>query len=103
MNRRADGPGAARFATRVTERDPGRVVTEYFDGAFRGHAVLTTEKVANGRTRIRNDWQTQTHGLAMGLLARLFDIGAGHSRVMQEGYAGMERYIADKRTASSAR
>ena len=59
--------------------------------------------LADRRTRIRNDWQTQTHGLAMGLLARLFDIGAGHSRVMQEGYAGIERHIADKRTASSAR
>jgi hypothetical protein len=99
---RADRPGAARFVTRVTERKPGRVGTEYFDGAFRGHAVLTMERVAEGRTRIRNDWQTQTHGWVMGAMARLFDIGAGHSRVMRDGFAGMERYIDHKRTASSA-
>lgn len=101
-NGRADRPGAARFATRITEREPGRVVTEYLDGAFRGHAVLTTETVAQGRTRIRNDWQTQTHGLVMGIMARLMNIGAGHSRVMQDGYAAMERYIEEKRTASAA-
>lgn len=98
---RADGPGAARFTTRVTQREPGRVVTQYFDGAFRGQAVLTTERVAEGRTRIRNDWQTQTHGVVMGVMARLVDIGAGHSRVMRDGYAGMERYIAEKHPASS--
>ncbi|GAA4406332.1 hypothetical protein GCM10023168_21020 [Fodinibacter luteus] len=96
------GPGAARFVTRVTQREPGRVVTEYFDGAFRGHAVLTTERVAEGRTRIRNDRQPQTHGLVMGIMARLVDIGAGHSGLMRDGYAGMERYIAQKHTAPPA-
>ncbi len=96
-NGRADRPGAVRFATRVTESQPGRVVTEYFDGAFRGRAVLTWESVAEGRTRIRNDWQTQTHGPVMGIIARLMDIGAGHSRAVQEGYAGMERYISGRR------
>ncbi len=100
-NGRADRPGAARFSTRVTEREPGRVGTEYFDGAFRGHAVLTMERVAEGRTRIRNDWQTQTHGWVMGVLARIVDIGAGHSKVMREGFAGTERYIAQKRADSS--
>ncbi len=99
---RADRPGAAWFATRVTRSEPGRVETEYFDGAFRGRAVLTTELVGDARTRIRNDWQTETHGPVMGILARLLNIGAGHSRVMREGYAGMERYIAKKRTTASA-
>ncbi|GAA4406308.1 hypothetical protein GCM10023168_20970 [Fodinibacter luteus] len=99
---RADRPGAAWFATRVTRSEPGRVETEYFDGAFRGRAVLTTERVADGRTCIRNDWQTETHGLLMGILARLLNIGAGHSRVMREGFAGMERDIARKRATSSA-
>ena len=96
-NGRADRMGAVRFATRVTDSEPGRVVTEYVDGAFRGQAVLTTESVAEGRTRICNDWQTQTHGPVMGIIARLLDIGAGHSRAVQEGYAGMERYISGRR------
>lgn len=99
---RADRPGALSFATRVTRSEPGRVETEYFDGAFRGRAVLTTEVVADGRTRIRNDWQTETHGLVLGILARLMNFGAGHSRVMREGFAGMERYIATKRARTSA-
>lgn len=102
-NGRVDRPGAVRFATRVTQSEPGRVVTEYFDGAFRGQAILTTEAVAEGRTRIRNDWQTRTHGLVLGILSRLMDLSAGHSRVMQEGYAGMEQYISERRTAPPTR
>jgi hypothetical protein len=100
---RADRPGALRFATRVTQIEPGRVVSEYFDGAFRGQAVLTTESVAEGRTRICNDLQAQTHGPVMWIIARLTDISAGHSRAMQEGYAGMERYISEKRKAAPIR
>ena len=102
-NGRADRAGAVRFATRVTDSEPGRVVTEYVDGAFRGQAVLTTESVAEGGTRICNDWQTQTHGLVMGIIARLTDISAGHSRAMQEGYAGMQSYIAENRRTSPER
>lgn len=33
----------------------------------------------------------------MGIIARLMDIGAGHSRAVQEGYAGMEGYISGRR------
>lgn len=95
----ADRPGAARFSTRVTASEPGRVVTEYFDGAFRGHATRTTEVVGEGRTRIRNDWQAETHGAFMGLMARIVDIEAGHSRVAREGFAALERYIASRRAS----
>lgn len=95
----ADRPGAARFSTRVTASEPGRVVTEYFDGAFRGQATRTTEVVGEGRTRICNDWQGETHGVFMGLMARIVDIGAGHSQVAREGFAALERYIAAQRAS----
>ena len=100
---RADRPGAVRFTSRVTESEPGQMVTEYIDGAFRGRAVLTTEPVAEDRTRIRFDWQTQTHGLVMGIMARLMDIGASHSLAMQHGFAGLERYICERRASQPTR
>lgn len=100
---RADRPGAVRFTSRVTDCEPGRVVTEYIEGAFRGRAVLTTEPATEGRTRIRFDWETQTHGLVMGIMARLADIGAGHSIAIQHGYSGLERYISEKRKVQPTR
>jgi hypothetical protein len=39
----------------------------------------------------------------VGIIARLKDISAGHSRAMHEGYAGMERYISEKRKAARSR
>ena len=100
---RADRPGAVHFATRVIASVPDRVETEYIEGAFRGRAVLTSEPVDEGHTRIRNDWQTQTHGILMGLMARLMHIERGHSQAMQKGFSGMETHIAAVRTSSPSR
>lgn len=99
----ADRPGAVRFATRVTAAVPGRIESEYIEGAFRGRAVLTTESVDEGHTRIRYDWQTRTHGIVMGLLARLMDIEGGHSQAMRKGFRGMEAHIAAVRESEQSR
>ena len=103
MKGRADRPGAVHFAARVTASVSDRVENEFFEGVFRGRAVMTIEPVDEGHTRIRNDWQTQTHGILMGLMARLMNFERGHSQVMQKGFSGMEAYIAAVRTSSSPR
>ena len=100
---RADRPGAHHFVTQVTASVPGRIESEYIEGGFRGRAVLTTESVDEGHTRIRNDWQAQTHGILMGLLARLMDVGSAHSSTMQKGFSGMEAHIAAVRESSQSR
>lgn len=97
---RAARPGAVHFTARVTASVPDRIETEFIEGAFRGRSVLTTEPLDEGHTKIRNDWQTQTHGILMGVIARLMDIERGHSQAMQKGFAGLETYIAAVRTSS---
>ena len=100
---RADRPGAVHFATRVTASAPGRVENEHIDGCFRGLAVWTSEPVDEGHTRIRMDWQTRTHGILFGLIARFMDVGSMHSSVMRTGFSAMEAHIAAVRESSQSR
>jgi hypothetical protein len=103
MKGRADRPGAVHLAARVTASVPDRVENEYSEGVSWGRAVMALEPVDEGHTRIRNDWQIQTHGIVMGLMARLMHIERGHSQVMQKGFSGVSAYTAAVRTSSSPR
>jgi hypothetical protein len=94
VDRRA---GSAVLRYRIVESEPaGRSVSECVGGDFRGRMETTLEPVDAGRTRIRVRWQMDPHGL-MRLFARFVDLTSGHSTVMQEGFRGMERYVASHR------
>jgi hypothetical protein len=93
----------AHFVTRVTGSAPGRVERAHIDGCFRGREVWTFEPVDEGHTKIILDWQTRTHGILLGILARPMDLGGRHSRTIQKGFSAMEAHIAAARGSSQPR
>lgn len=94
VDRRA---GSSSMRYRIVESEPARrSVSEFVGGGFRGRMETTLESIDAEHTRIRSRWQMDPHGL-MRLFARFVDIPSGHSRVMQEGFRGAERYIASQR------
>lgn len=85
------------FSGRVTVFEPERrLVLDYFDGDFRGTAEWTLNPVGAGHTHIAVRWMTDPHG-AMRLRARFADVPGINSKVMQEGFRAIERFIAVKR------
>jgi uncharacterized protein YndB with AHSA1/START domain len=92
----------ARFSGRVTKFEPDRrLVLNYFEGDFRGTAEWTLEPVDAGHTRIATRWMTDPSG-GMRLFARFADIPGTQTKVMQEGFRAIERFVAGKRAESAA-
>ena len=93
---------AVRFTAQVTAFDPGRrLVLQYFDGDFRGTEEWTLEPADAGRTRITTRWKTDPQG-RMRLLARFADVPGIYSKVMREGFRGIERFTGQARAGSGA-
>jgi uncharacterized protein YndB with AHSA1/START domain len=93
---------AVHFSGRVTAFEPGRrLVLEYFDGDFRGTEEWTLDPVDAGHTRIATRWKTDPQGMVR-LLARLADVPGSYSKVMQEGFRGIERYTAERKVGTQA-
>ena len=91
---------ALRFSGRVAAFEPGRrLVLEYFDGDFRGTEEWTLDPVDAGHTRIATRWRTDPQGMVR-LLARFADVPGSYSKVMQEGFRGIERFTAKKRSGT---
>jgi uncharacterized protein YndB with AHSA1/START domain len=85
------------FSGRVTAFEPERrLVLDYFDGDFRGRAEWTLSPVDAGHTHIAVRFMADPHG-GMRLRARLADVSAINSSVMQEGFRAIERYAAGDR------
>ena len=94
--------GSIRLSGRVTAFDPDRrMVLEYFDGDFRGTEEWTLDPVDAGHTRITTRWRTDPQG-AVRLGARFVDVPGSYSRVMQQGFRGIERFTAQRRAESQA-
>ncbi len=94
--------GTIRFSGRVTAFDPDRrLVLEYFSGDFRGTEEWTLDPVDAGHTRVTTRWRTDPQG-AVRLAARFADVPGGYSKVMQEGFRGIERFTARRRAGSQA-
>jgi hypothetical protein len=93
---------AVRFAAQVSAFEAGRrLVLEYFDGDFRGSEEWTLDPVDAGHTRIVTRWKTDPQGMVR-LLARLADVPGSYSKVMQEGFRGIERFTAERKAGSQA-
>jgi hypothetical protein len=93
---------AVRFSARVAAFEPGRrLVLEYFAGDFRGTEEWTLDRVDAGHTRIATRWKTDPQGMVR-LLARFADVPASYSKVMQQGFRGIERFTANTRDGSQA-
>jgi hypothetical protein len=93
---------AVRYTGRVTAFEPGRrLVLEYVGGDFRGGEEWTLDRADAGHTRIATRWKTDPQGMVR-LLARLADVPGTYSQVMQEGFRGIERFTADRRSRSQA-
>jgi hypothetical protein len=93
---------AVHFSARVTAFEPGRrMVLEYFDGDFRGTEEWTLDPVDAGHTRISTRWKTDPQGMVR-LLARLADVPGSYSKVMQEGFRGIERFTAEREAGTQA-
>jgi len=93
---------AVHFSGRVTAFEPGRrMVLEYFDGDFRGTEEWTLDPVDAGHTRITTRWTTDPQGMVR-LLARLADVPGSYSKVMQEGFRGIERFTAERKAEAQA-
>jgi hypothetical protein len=91
-----------RFSERVTAYELGRrLVLELFDGDFRGTEEWTLDPVDAGHTRIATRWKTDPQGM-LRLLARLADVPGSYSKVMQEGFRGIERFTAEREAGSQA-
>ena len=85
-------PGTTKITTRITEVIEGRAMTwENFEGDYLGKEEWTFEPVAFGKTRVKSRWDVVPNRL----LYRIFWFMAGrvHSRVMQAGFTGMNRYL----------
>jgi hypothetical protein len=94
--------GTVRFSGRVAAFDPDRLlVLEYFAGDFRGTEQWTLDPVDAGHTRIATRWRTDPQG-AVRLAVRFVDVPGSYSKVMQEGFRGIERFTASKRAESQA-
>jgi len=94
--------GTARFRGRVTAFEPDRrLVLEYFDGDFRGTDEWRLDPVDAAHTRIVTRWKTDPQG-AVRLAARLVNVPASYSKVMQAGFRAIERFTADGRAGSQA-
>ena len=92
--------GTIRLCGRVTAFDPDRhLVLEYFEGDFRGSEEWTLVPVDAGHTRITTRWRTDPQG-AVRLAARFADVPGSYSKVMEEGFRGIERFTAQRRTES---
>lgn len=93
---------AVHFSARVTAFEPGRrMVLEYFHGDFRGTEEWTLDPVDAGHTRISTRWKTDPQGMVR-LLARLADVPGSYSKVMQEGFRGIERFTAERNAGTQA-
>lgn len=93
---------AVHFSGRVTAFEPDRrLVLEYFDGDFRGTEEWTLDLVDAGHTRIATRWKTDPQGMVR-LLTRLADVPGSYSKVMQEGFRGIERFTAERRAGPQA-
>ena len=77
------------------------MVLEYFDGDFRGTEEWTLDPVDAGHTRISTRWKTDPQGRVR-LLARLADVPGSYSKVMQEGFRGIERFTAARKAGTQA-
>jgi uncharacterized protein YndB with AHSA1/START domain len=87
---------SGHFSLRVLEVEENRrMLIEYFDGDFRGTGEWILTPVAPGRTEVRFAWKAIPHGIAARFLSIVRNIPRGHSKVMQEGFRGMERYIKE--------
>jgi hypothetical protein len=93
---------AVRFSGRVTAYEPDRrMVLEYFDGDFRGTEEWTLDPVDATHTRIATRWKTYPQGMVR-LLAKLADVPGSYSKVMWEGFRGIERFTAERKAGSQA-
>jgi len=94
--------GSVHFAGRVTAYElDRRLVLEYFAGDFRGTSEWTLEPAGPDRTHIAVRWMTDPRG-RLRFLARLVDVAGINSKVMQEGFAAMERFAVGRRAGSEA-
>ncbi len=92
---------SGHFSLRVLEVEEDRqLLLEYFDGDFRGTGEWIFTALAPGRTEVRFVWKATPHGIAARFFSIVQNIPRGHSKVMQEGFRGMERYI--KKTMATA-
>jgi hypothetical protein len=93
---------AVRFSGRVTAFEPDRrMVLKYFEGDFRGTEEWTLDPVDAEHTHIATRWKTDPQGTVR-LLARFADVPGSYSKVMQEGFRGIERFTAERRSGSQA-
>lgn len=101
-----DGPlgqrlGTVRFSGRVTVFEPERrLLMDYFEGDFRGTAEWTLQPVDATHTRIATRWMTDPQG-GMRLWTRFVDVPASQSKVMQEGFRAIERFVAESKAESA--
>jgi uncharacterized protein YndB with AHSA1/START domain len=93
--------GLPRFTGRVIAYEPERrIVFEYILGAFRGTGEWVMGKTDDSHTRISFRWVARPAG-SMRLKAHLVDVPKMHSRIMQQGYKGLDRYVAATHTRST--
>lgn len=89
--------GTAHFECRVVAVDPERrIAVEYVGGDFRGTGEWRFDKVDETHTHVAFRWSVNPAGL-MRLWSRLVNLSDSHSRVMWEGFAGLENYVAARR------
>lgn len=94
--------GSAHLFERVAVFDPDRrLVLECFEGDFRGTEEWTLDPVDAGHTRIATRWRTDPQGM-LRLMARFVDVPGSYSKVIQEGFRGIERFTAKRRGESGA-
>ena len=90
----------SRFTARVVGKDGGRELTlRVFDGDFRGVESWTFDPVDDCHTRVALHWSMKPHG-RIRLLARFVDVGAAHSKVVQEGLGAVGAYVRGRQLAA---
>jgi len=88
------GTRGTKFSARITEAIEGKLLkVDFFDGDFLGNGEWKFEPI-DGKTKVRYRWNVVPHRWAYRMLAPFVKMGKMHSDIMQEGFKGLNRYLA---------
>jgi len=85
-----------KFSARITEVIEGKLLkVDFFDGDFLGNGEWNFEPI-DGKTKVRYRWNVVPHRWTYRVLAPFVKakMGKMHSDIMQEGFKGLNRYLA---------
>jgi uncharacterized protein YndB with AHSA1/START domain len=93
----AHSAGTTKFTVKTTEIIENKLIrVEFVEGDFLGDGEWTLVP-ENGKTKIRFRWKVRPNRFLTKLMSRFVNIGKIHSKVMQAGFEGLNKYLKQKK------